>query len=126
MIIFHKNVKIQIIFPAYLLILSYGSTVVNISQNFRACYEDGVLKNPIKPCAGNRGTQITVEDLFYNVTARKKALRSPAEEYQKIFEIVGNYAVHNHNVAFSLKKYGENTDLKTPCNSNSVDNIRIV
>jgi len=26
----------------------------------RGCYSDGKLKEPIKPCAGNVGTQITV------------------------------------------------------------------
>lgn len=92
----------------------------------RASYEDGVLKGQVKPCAGNQGTQITVEDLFYNVSTRKKALKSPSEEYQKIFEVVGCYAVHNANVGFVLKKFGENTDLRTPTKSNFVDNIRIV
>ena len=29
-----------------------------------------------------------VEDLFYNVATRRKALRSPAEEYGKIAEVV--------------------------------------
>lgn len=55
---------------------------------FRASYENGKLKGPIKACAGNNGTQITVEDLFYNVLARKKALRSPTEEYAHIMEVI--------------------------------------
>lgn len=93
---------------------------------FRASYVDGKIEGAPKPVAGNQGTQITVEDLFYNMHVRKKALRSPAEEYQKISEIVGKYAVHNANVGFCLKKSGENIDIRTPCNSNCVDNIRIV
>lgn len=44
---------------------------------FRAQYEDGKLKgNPVM-CAGNQGTTITIEDLFYNVPIRLKALKLP-------------------------------------------------
>lgn len=55
---------------------------------YRACYEDGKLKGSIKPCAGNQGTQITVEDLFYNVATRRKSLRSTSEEHLKITDVV--------------------------------------
>ncbi|XP_061723616.1 DNA mismatch repair protein Mlh1 [Cydia pomonella] len=93
---------------------------------YKATYEDGKLKGPIKACAGNNGTQITVEDLFYNVIARKRALRSPTEEYTHIMDVVGGYAVHNSHVGFTLKKFGEKTDLKTPVNSSVIENVRII
>ncbi|XP_045541714.1 DNA mismatch repair protein Mlh1-like isoform X3 [Papilio machaon] len=91
-----------------------------------ASYENGKLKGPIKACAGNNGTQITVEDLFYNVLARKKSLRSATEEYSHIMEVVGGYAIHNSHVGFTLKKFGENTDIKTSIKSTVVENIRII
>lgn len=56
------------------------------------------MKEPPKPTAGNQGTQITVEDLFYNMAVRKRALRSIPEEYQKISDVVGKYAIHNAKV----------------------------
>ncbi|XP_048486504.1 DNA mismatch repair protein Mlh1 [Plutella xylostella] len=93
---------------------------------FKASYENGKLKGAPKPCAGNNGTQITVEDLFYNVIARKKALRSPSEEYSHIMEVVGSYAIHNHNVGFTLKKFGEVADVKTPVKSSVIENVRII
>ncbi|XP_063896192.1 DNA mismatch repair protein Mlh1 [Helicoverpa armigera] len=93
---------------------------------YKASYENGKLKAPIKPCAGNNGTQITVEDLFYNVIARKKSLRSPNEEYTHIMEVVGGYSIHNSHVGFTLKKFGENTDIKTPMNSSVIENVRII
>ncbi|KAG6461067.1 hypothetical protein O3G_MSEX012409 [Manduca sexta] len=93
---------------------------------YKASYKDGKLLGPIKACAGNNGTQITVEDLFYNVIARKKALRSPSEEYSHIMEVVGAYAIHNSSIAFTLKKFGENTDIKTPTNSSVIENVRII
>ncbi|XP_026476926.1 DNA mismatch repair protein Mlh1 isoform X2 [Ctenocephalides felis] len=91
---------------------------------FKASYEDGKLKSSPKPCAGNQGTQITVEDLFHNITNRLQTLKSPAEEYQKICDVVTRYAIHNSKIGFALKKVGESNDIKTPVNSNCVDNIR--
>ncbi|KAJ9592430.1 hypothetical protein L9F63_015846 [Diploptera punctata] len=94
---------------------------------YRASYEDSKLKAPPKPCAGNQGTQITVEDLFYNVATRRKALKSPAEEHNRIAEVVGRYAIHNAGVGFTLKKQGDSlADIRTPTNSTAIDNIRTI
>ncbi|KAJ8402823.1 hypothetical protein AAFF_G00364950 [Aldrovandia affinis] len=81
---------------------------------YRANYCDGKLKAPPKPCAGNQGTQITVEDLFYNISTRRKALKSPSEEYSKIVEVVSRYAIHNSGKSFAVKKQGETmADVRT-------------
>uniref|UniRef100_A0A0K8TEG6 DNA mismatch repair protein MLH1 n=1 Tax=Lygus hesperus TaxID=30085 RepID=A0A0K8TEG6_LYGHE len=94
---------------------------------FRAQYEDGKLKGPPKPCAGNQGTLITVEDLFYNIATRKKVLKNPTEEFVKIADVVGKYAVHNPAVGFILKRQGETTsDIKTNPSSTHVDAIRAI
>ncbi|XP_052744921.1 DNA mismatch repair protein Mlh1 [Bicyclus anynana] len=93
---------------------------------YKASYENGKLIGPIKPCAGNNGTQITIEDLFYNVPARKRALRSPTEEYAHMMEVVGGYAIHNSAVGFTLKKFAESTDIKTPIKSSVIENVRII
>jgi DNA mismatch repair protein MLH1 len=78
-----------------------------------------------KPTAGRQGTQITVEDLFYNVPTRRRAFRSASEEYNKILDVVGRYAVHCDGVAFSCKKQGENsTTIATQSKSSAVDRIR--
>ncbi|XP_034754113.1 DNA mismatch repair protein Mlh1 [Etheostoma cragini] len=92
---------------------------------YRASYSDGKLKGPPKPCAGNQGTQILVEDLFYNVSTRRKALKSPADEYSRIVEVVSRYAIHNSGKGFSVKKQGETVaDVRTLPNASVVDNIR--
>uniref|UniRef100_A0A452J5U4 DNA mismatch repair protein MLH1 n=1 Tax=Gopherus agassizii TaxID=38772 RepID=A0A452J5U4_9SAUR len=94
---------------------------------YRASYCDGKLKAPPKPCAGNQGTQITVEDLFYNVTTRRKALKNPGEEYAKILEVVSRYAIHNSGISFSVKKQGDTVaDVRTLSNATTVDNIRSI
>ncbi|MCL4109505.1 UNVERIFIED_CONTAM: hypothetical protein GTU68_038900, partial [Idotea baltica] len=51
---------------------------------WRASYIDGNLKSGPKATAGNQGTTITVEELFYNISTRKKALKSPSEEHGRI------------------------------------------
>lgn len=79
-----------------------------------------------KPCAGRQGTQISVEDLFYNVPTRRRAFRSASEEYAKIAEVVGKYAVHCQGVAFSCKKHGEaGAGVAVPANANIRDRIRL-
>ncbi|KAL8800835.1 MAG: hypothetical protein Q9182_004895 [Xanthomendoza sp. 2 TL-2023] len=99
---------------------------------WRAHYADGKLvpakpgqsADP-KPTAGRGGTQITVEDLFYNVPSRQKAFRSPSEEYAKILDVVGRYAVHCNGVSFSCKKHGDSAmSISTPSNATTVDCIR--
>ncbi|KAG6334470.1 hypothetical protein ID866_4618 [Astraeus odoratus] len=80
---------------------------------WKAYYSDGVLVPPKqgqtpdpKPCAGNDGTTITIEDMFYNTPTRLSALRSPSEEYAKILDVITKYAVHNSKISFLCKKAG--------------------
>ncbi|KUJ06957.1 DNA mismatch repair protein MutL [Mollisia scopiformis] len=112
--------------------LTVTTKTKNSTCAWKALYDSGRLKpakpgqsaDP-KPTAGRQGTQITVEDLFYNVPTRRRAFRSASEEYNKILEVVGKYAVHCDGVAFSCKKYGEaSTTISTQSNSSTVDRIR--
>ncbi|ESO08857.1 hypothetical protein HELRODRAFT_190644 [Helobdella robusta] len=94
---------------------------------FKGTYSDGKLKESLKPCAGNVGTQIIVEDLFYNVPTRRLILKNATEEYQKIVDVVTRYAIHNPNVGFLVKKQNEtNPDLKTQSGSSRLDNIALL
>ncbi|KAJ4300312.1 DNA mismatch repair protein Mlh1 [Collariella sp. IMI 366227] len=78
-----------------------------------------------KPVAGRQGTQITVEDLFYNVPTRRRAFRSASDEYNKIIDMVGRYAIHCSNVAFSCKKHGESsTSIAVQASASCLDRIR--
>lgn len=73
-----------------------------VGQNFNA----NAVAEP-KPTAGTDGTQLTVEDLFYNMPSRLKSLKSKNDEYSRILDVVGRYAIHCQNVGFSCKKFGE-------------------
>ncbi|KAI0165490.1 histidine kinase-like ATPase [Xylariaceae sp. FL1272] len=99
---------------------------------WRACYNNGKL-SPAKPgqspeprpIAGRGGTQISVEDLFYNVPTRRKAFRSASDEYNKIIDMVGRYAIHCAGVAFSCKKHGDSgTSIAIQSQASTLDRIR--
>ncbi|KAF8322563.1 DNA mismatch repair protein MutL [Clavulina sp. PMI_390] len=80
-----------------------------------------------KPCAGNDGTLLQVEDLFYNTPTRLSALRSGSDEYSRILDVVSRYAIHNPQVAFSCKKTGSATpDISTPGSSQIPTTIRLL
>ncbi|EFQ30580.1 DNA mismatch repair protein MutL [Colletotrichum graminicola] len=99
---------------------------------WRATYLDGKLapakpgqSAEPKPTAGRQGTQISVEDMFYNIPTRRRAFRSPGEEFNKIIDIVGRYAIHCKGVAFSCKKHGESgASVSVQASATEVDRIR--
>ncbi|KAG1685933.1 DNA mismatch repair protein Mlh1 [Nymphon striatum] len=94
---------------------------------FKASYHEGKLKDQVKPCAGNQGTQISIEDLFYNVPVRRKTLQSTSQEHAKVVEMLGKYAIHNSGISFQLQKVGNpSADLKTFPEVSVEENIRII
>lgn len=114
--------------------LTVTTKTADSSCAWKASYTAGKLC-PAKPgqsadpkaTAGRQGTQILVEDLFYNVPTRRRAFRSASEEYAKIVDQVGRYAVHCKGVAFSCKKYGESSaGIAVPVAASVQDRIRMV
>jgi DNA mismatch repair protein MutL len=59
-----------------------------------------------EPAARSRGTDVTVEDLFGNLPARKKFLASPASELRRISSLVQTYALAYPRVSFILRSEG--------------------
>ena len=76
------------------------------NKHDRGSYRDGKLVSVPKPCAGTVGTQITVEDLFYNLKTRRLALKNTSEEYHLILDVMSKYAVHygGQGISFCCKK----------------------
>nr|CAB3263866.1 DNA mismatch repair protein Mlh1-like [Phallusia mammillata] len=108
--------------------LSISSKTQGSQCGYKASYVDGKLKDQPRPTASNDGTQITVEDLFYNVLTRRKAFRSASEEHQRIADVITRYAIHNSGKSFTLRKSDNDTSsgvtVRTQLGASALDNIR--
>ena len=63
----------------------------------------------VEPTGCPAGTTIAVEDLFYNVPARRKYLKQDGTEFAHVNTIVTSYALANPGVAVSLSHDGRET-----------------
>ena len=63
----------------------------------------------ISPAGCPEGTTVEVEDLFYNVPARRKYLKQDATEFAHVNTVVTNYALANPDVAITLEHNGRET-----------------
>lgn len=66
-----------------------------------------LVQKEISPCSAPFGTEIIVENLFWNVPARKKFLKSENTEAREIIKLVENFALANESIEFRLKKDGK-------------------
>jgi DNA mismatch repair protein MutL len=66
----------------------------------------GERGNPL-PCARNRGTTVTVRDLFFNVPARKKFLKSLSANTAALTRTIETIALAHPEVSFILKTDGK-------------------
>ncbi|HKR00049.1 MAG TPA: DNA mismatch repair endonuclease MutL, partial [Pyrinomonadaceae bacterium] len=71
----------------------------------RIVIEGGRMRD-VKDAAHPRGTTITVRDLFFNVPARRKFLRSEATESFHLTNLVTHYALAHPEIAFTLLNNG--------------------
>nr|CAD1824552.1 unnamed protein product [Ananas comosus var. bracteatus] len=106
-------------------------TVTTITEGqlhgYRVSYRDGVMEHEPKPCAAVKGTQIMIENLFYNMIARRKTLQNSNDDYPKIVDLISRFAIHHTDVSFSCRKHGANrADVHTVIASSRLDSIRAV
>ena len=112
---------------SYVSHLSVVTMPEDAPHALKAEYSDGALKGKPRPSAGVRGTQITAEDLFFNVPARRRALRPASEEYARLLEVAQRYAIFFAGRAISCRKATEaRADLQTLAGASRMDNIRTV
>ncbi|HZE44008.1 MAG TPA: DNA mismatch repair endonuclease MutL [Steroidobacteraceae bacterium] len=68
---------------------------------------DGEVGAPA-PASHSQGTTVEVRDLFFNVPARRKFLRTENTEYQHIVRMLERLALSRFDVAFTLVHNGKN------------------
>lgn len=76
------------------------------AYGYRVHIDGGVSSEP-QPCAMGQGTDIQVEDLFFNVPARLKSLKSPTAELGAVQNTLQHYAVGYPQVALKLTSGGK-------------------
>lgn len=78
-----------------------------------------------EPCGAPQGTTIEVRQLFYNVPARYKFLKSPATEGRRVLELVTDMAAAHPHIAFTLVRDGK-TVLSTQGSGSLRDTLLLI
>lgn len=74
------------------------------------------------PAGAPQGTTVEAADLFYNVPARKKFLKSERAEAGRVNQMVGKMAMADPSIAFRLINNGR-TVIETPGNGRLIDAV---
>ena len=86
--------------------LSLVSRTASGAHGWSVSARDGVF-GPPAPAAHPFGTGVEVRDLFFNVPARRKFLRSEATEYQHIVRMLERMALSRFEAGFTLLHNGK-------------------
>jgi len=81
------------------------SNTAEAAAGTRVIIEGGRMRD-VKDAAHPRGTTIVMRDLFFNVPARRKFLRSEATESFHLTNLVTHYALAHPEIAFNLTNNG--------------------
>jgi DNA mismatch repair protein MutL len=78
-----------------------------------------------EPSPIHAGTRVDVEDLFYNVPARRKFLRTDRTEFNHIDLLLRRFALSRFDVGFELEHNGKSISMLTPALSEEEQDRRI-
>jgi DNA mismatch repair protein MutL len=87
--------------------LSLASRTAQAAHAWVVDARDGEISAP-EPASRGAGTRVEVRDLFFNVPARRKFLRTENTEYQHIVRMLERMALSRFDVAFALIHNGRN------------------
>lgn len=77
----------------------------------------GSVTEKREPAPRNRGTTITVEDLFYNTPARRKYMKTPQAEKKVVIQVVNTIAMAYPEIRWRLDDDGRNVIDLLPADS---------
>ncbi|MBI4453098.1 DNA mismatch repair endonuclease MutL [Candidatus Woesearchaeota archaeon] len=107
--------------------VSYLKIISKTKESFDGCaveVEDNrILSN--KPTASNTGTIVEVNNLFFNVPARKKHMKSIAGEFKYIVDIVTRYILANPLIHFKLI-HNDSLAIDSPSTADTLANVATV
>ncbi len=92
--------------PSIASVSKFELTTNDGSGGTRLTINGGKIKS-VETSGGNKGTSITVEDLFFNTPARLKFQKSKYTELSHITDIVSKFILSNPSISFKLKSDGE-------------------
>jgi DNA mismatch repair protein MutL len=98
--------------------LSLISRSVEAAHAWGVEARDGVLTAPT-PASHPPGTSVEVRDLFFNVPARRKFLRSEATEFQHVVRMLERLALSRFDVGFTLAHNGKDLWTLAPARSSA-------
>lgn len=75
------------------------STLRGAAEGHELRIEGGIFRD-IKPASPKPGTTISVRNLFYNIPARRKFLKSAEVEFRHIVDIMQKFALIRHDLRF--------------------------
>ena len=78
-----------------------------------------------EPSAVQRGTRISVEDLFYNVPARRKFLRAERTEFNHVDQLLRRFALARFDVGFELEHNGKSVSALPPATEKAGQELRL-
>jgi DNA mismatch repair protein MutL len=86
--------------------LTIASKTYSQDYGFKLIASDGEIVK-VEPHAMNVGTNVTVENLFFNIPARKQFIKNKTYEFSQIVDILSLLALANFQVAMSFFNNGK-------------------
>ena len=84
----------------------------------------GEISEP-EPASLQSGSRISVEDLFYNVPARRKFLRADRTEFNHVDQLLRRFALARFDVGFELEHNGKSVSALPPADGEGARDLRI-
>lgn len=104
---------------------SLASRQPSMEQGLRLAPPAGGRSAEAIPCAMPPGTRIEVRELFYNIPARRKFLRSERTEYLHLEEVLKRLALSRYDIGFKLLHNGRQQFNLTPVDAPELRGQRV-